>query len=189
MEILRMYEIKFDRLQKIWSVVSESRIFRVMWSFTEFTKNWSSATAKAWIFQMMMLLYSLFYEDAWTKYMRALSFDKARAVPSMALPCAMSPRGRMIFVPKSRTTNFHLLHIIFFLNYSSHVLGQVNPLRIGQTKNSFEKCSTWSFQFWRVDDDVNQISFSSDSILDILLALRCVDLNSILFSFIVISCA
>ncbi len=39
MEILKMYEIKNERLQKIWSVILESRIFRVMWSFTKFTKN------------------------------------------------------------------------------------------------------------------------------------------------------
>ncbi len=39
MKILRVYKINDDRLQKIWSIVLESRIFRIMWLFTEFTKN------------------------------------------------------------------------------------------------------------------------------------------------------
>jgi hypothetical protein len=39
MKILRVYEINDDRLQKIWSIALESRIFRIIWSFIEFTKN------------------------------------------------------------------------------------------------------------------------------------------------------
>ncbi len=39
MKILRMYEINDDWLQKMWSIVFESRIFLVMWLFTKFTKS------------------------------------------------------------------------------------------------------------------------------------------------------
>ncbi len=38
-KILKIYEINDDRLQKIWSIVFESRIFRIIWSFTEFIKS------------------------------------------------------------------------------------------------------------------------------------------------------
>ncbi len=116
-------------------------------------RTWCSATAKAWIFQMMMLLYScstkMLELNTWGSCLlirqERFLLSYFRVYLCMTLSCVMFLRDRMLFVSKSRTTNFHLLHIIFFFNYSSHVLEQMNSLQIDQTKNSFDECSIWSF--------------------------------------------